>query len=128
MQKSFTGLVIIDLEKLKGIVGYVEKYTETENERKTIIQQIMTSIDLFAREVDFDDESINAYFIFDKLNDLLKSIDTSIQSTKYDLETRKIWKERLQSIFLGFSIESLEELHQDINEDNGDEVCPAALS
>ena len=73
----------------------------------------------------FNDESRNTDFIFEKLNDVLKSIDTSIQSTNYDLETKKIWKKRLQNIFLNFSLESLEELHQDINNET---PCREALS
>ena len=124
MKNSFYGLALAEVEKLKAIVGYIEKYIDTENERKTTIQQIMTSVSLFARELHLKDEPKEAYFIFDKLNDLFKSIDGSIESTEYDMETRERWKVRLQDIFLDSSIESLEELHQDIHED----TCGEALS
>ena len=125
MQKSFYGLAIAEVDKLQSIVRYIEKYTDTKNERKIIIRQIMVSINLFAKTSNFNDESRNTDFIFEKLNDVLKSIDTSIQSTNYDLETKKIWKKRLQNIFLNFSLESLEELHQDINNET---PCREALS
>ena len=124
MQNNFTGLAIADPEKLKTIVEYIAKYTNTEDEKKIIIQQIIASINMFSRESDFEDES-KKYFIFDKLNNLLKSIDKFIESIKYDKEQRALWKERLQNIFLNFSIEDLEKLHQDIKEEI---TCTAALS
>ena len=98
MKKSFQGLASADPEKLKNILGYIEKYTKEENERKIVIQQIMSSINLFATRSDFEEKSRD--FIFNKLNDLLKSIDESIESTKYNKEQRTLWKERLQNIFL----------------------------
>ena len=124
MKKSFYGLAVAEREKLKSIIGYIEKYIDTENERKTTIQQIMTSVSLFATEFHLKDEPKEAYLIFDKLNDLFKSIDESITSTKYDVETRQLWQARLKNIFLNFSIEALEKLHEDIK---GIE-CTEALS
>ncbi len=106
------------------MVEYIEKHIDKDDERKIVIKEIMISMDLFATE-SYLDESKTRSFIFDKLNDLLKSIDTSLQSTNYDLEIREIWKERLQNIFLNFSMEKLEQLHEDINEDI---ECAEALS
>ena len=81
-----------------------------------------TSVNLFSKDSYFDESKINS-FIFDKLNGLLKSIDESIESGSG--EKREAWRARLQDIFLDFSIESLEELHQDINEDACGEAYPS---
>ena len=123
MKNSFYGLALAEVNKLEAVVEYIEKYTEVESEKETAIKQIMTSINLFAHDSYFD-ESKTSSFIFDKLNDLFKSIDESIEFKEYDIETRERWKARLQDIFLNFSIESLEELHQDIHKD----TCGEALS
>ena len=123
MKNSFQGLAIAEVKKLKDVVGYIEKYIEAESEKETAIKQIMTFVNLFSQDSYFDESKTNS-FIFDKLNDLLKSIDESIESEKYDMKARERWKARLRDIFLEFSIEELQGLHQDINEN----TCGGALS
>ena len=113
-QKSFHGLAVAEIEKLRAVVRYIEKYIEEENGREMAIKEIMTSVNLFAKDSYFDESKISS-FIFDQLNNLLKSIDESIQSTNYNRQKREIWKTRLQDVFLDFSIESLQGLHEDIN-------------
>ena len=123
MQKNFYGLAMADIEKLKTVVGYIEEYIEKGNKREMAIKEIITSVHLFSKDAHFDEQKTSS-LVFNKLNNLLELIDESIQSTNYDRQKREIWKTRLQDVFLDFSIESLEKLHQDINED----TCEGALS
>ena len=125
MQETFYGLAVADPKKLKSIIEHVKKYTKTEDQKKIIMQRLMLSINLFSRGFDFEEESGNRDFIFDKLNNLLESIDEFIESTQYSKEKRNIWKSKLQDILINFSIEDLEKLYQDINTEI---TCPEALS
>ena len=119
MQENFYGLALADPKKLKSIIEHVKKYTKAEEQKKIIMQRLMLSINLFSQGRDF------AGFIFDKLNNLLESIDEFIESTQYSKEKRDIWKRKLQDILINFSIENLEKLYQDINKEI---TCPEALS
>ena len=125
MQKSFTGLALADPKKLKSIIEHIKKYTKAEEQKKTIMQGLMLSINLFSKGFDFEGKLGSRYFIFDKLNNLLESIDKLIESTQYSKEKKNIWKSKLQDILINFSIEDLEKLYQDINKEI---TCPEALS
>ena len=127
MQESFYGLAVADPKKLKSIIEHIKKHTKAEEQKKIIMQRLMLSINLFSfsRRFNLEEESKSGYFIFDKLNNLLESIDEFIESTQYSKEKRDIWKRKLQDILINFSIEDLEKLHQDINKEI---TCPEALS